>query len=310
MPEWLIIVGQTAIVAVLAFLVFSAVTSHLRFQAMTRRARDAKSPAPGAQPAFELRIARQLGTAHRNPEPFTIARIAPAALPQLRELHGAGVVRDIFEKIEEHLKKSLRADDTTLRVNEDEVDVLIRSRRVAGESAVRRALHSLSSTPIKFSSGLSVRVDAIAGMASYPEDGDRAPDLYAKAGAALDAARSAGQGLHWPEGSAAAAPAEQRAEEGDAANVLDELTGVLRHDRIGTALQKFIAARRRDDLPVSVLLLDIDSLRRYNKQYGEKTGDALLRGLRAIFANKHARERPDCAVGRRSISRRAPLRPE
>lgn len=289
MPEWLIVPGQTLLVGVLAFVVLAALTSHLRFQRMTRSAREVKSPGPNARSAFELRIAQQLGTAHRNPEPFVVARIMPAAPAQLREMHGAEALVELVGRMEERLRKSLRAGDIVLRLNEDEVGMLIRTRRDTGEKTVHRILRTVTSTPIRLASGLSIRVDALAGMASHPEDGERAPDLHEKAGDALDLARADGRGARWLEGSAASTTQETQSEEADGASVLDELTGVLKKERVGTALQKFVAARRKDDLSVSVLVLDIDSLRRYNKQYGQEMGNALLRGF-AQFLQNNTRE--------------------
>lgn len=293
MPEGLIIIGQTLLVAAGAFVVLTLLASHLRYQAMTRKARDVKAPGPAARTAFELHIAQQLGTAHRNPVPFAIARIAPAGWPVLRELHGDAAVDELMKGMEQRLRETVRATDIVMRLQEDEVGVLVRANRAASDNVMRRALHALSSTPITLASGLSIRVDALAGLAAYPVDGNRAPELYAKAEAALDHARERGRGWHWPESTVAPelpAATAHVGETDDAAPILDELTGVLRAERLGTALQKFVAARRRDDLAVSVLVLDVDLLRRYNQQYGREMGDALLRGV-AQYLQKNTRER-------------------
>lgn len=289
MPDWLNLLGQTLLVGALTFVVLAVLTSHLRFQSLTRRASGEKAPGATARPLFELQIAQQLGTAHRNPRPFVLARIALAASAQLRELHGEKALVELVEKTEEALKQLLRSDDVVSRLNDDEIGVLLGARRDSGEKAIRRVLRALSSSPVTLASGLSIRVDAIAGMASYPEDGERAPELHERAGIALSRARADGRGICWPAESAGGAMLPKRDEEADGASVLDELTGVLKQERVGTALQKFVAARRKDDLPVSVLSLDIDSLRRYNKQYGEEVGNTLLRGF-AQFLQNNTRE--------------------
>jgi diguanylate cyclase (GGDEF)-like protein len=54
---------------------------------------------------------------------------------------------------------------------------------------------------------------------------------------------------------------------------------VLQASRLGPALQKFVAQCRRENRPVSVVCLDVDGLRRYNDQYGRRTGDRLLRAV-------------------------------
>ena len=293
MPEWLTIVSQALLVAAASFVVLTGLASHLRYQSLTRKARDIKTPGPAARSAFELRIAQQLGTVHRNPAPFAIARITPAGRTALLELHGAEAMNELMQGLEQRLRTAVRGTDVVMRLQEDEVGLLVCANRAASDNVMQRVLHTLSSSPITVRSGLSIRVDALAGLAAYPVDGNRANDLYAKAEAALDRARERGQGWHWPESTVAPdlpAAAAHVGEPDDTAPILDELTGVLRAERLGTALQKFVAARRRDDLAVSVLVLDVDLLRRYNHQYGREMGDALLRGV-AQFLQKNTRER-------------------
>ena len=73
------------------------------------------------------------------------------------------------------------------------------------------------------------------------------------------------------------------------AHLLDELTGVLKPNRVGPAIQKFVARFRRDELPVSVLLCDVDGLDQYNDHYGDAAGDAILK-LTADLLMNHCRE--------------------
>ncbi|HMP77265.1 MAG TPA: diguanylate cyclase [Kiritimatiellia bacterium] len=293
MLEGLTIIGQSLLVAALCFAAITLLASHLRYQSLARRSRDVREHGPAARTAFELQIVQRLGTAHRNPAPFTIARITPAGWALLRELHGAGPCAELMDVLGERLGASVRINDLVMPLQEDEVGVLIRASRTASVEVIKRVLTGLSARPVVLPSGLSMRVDVLAGLAAYPEDGDSAPVLYAKAAAALDRARADGKGWYWPESTVAgelpAAPAHVGETE-DAASLLDALTGVLREDQLGSALQKFVAARRRDDLPVSVLVLDIDMLRRYNQQYGREVGDSLLRGM-GTFLQKNTRER-------------------
>ena len=41
-------------------------------------------------------------------------------------------------------------------------------------------------------------------------------------------------------------------------------------------MQRFVAKYRKDELPVSLLYLDVDGLDRYNKHYGKKAGDQII----------------------------------
>ncbi len=291
--DWLGAVGQTFLIAALSFVALTLLASHLRYQHLARRAAGTRAHGPAARTAFELHIAQRLGSAHRDPAPFVVGRVAPDGVVRLRELHGAEAVEELIQRIEERIRGLVRTDDLTLRLLEDEVGVLLRTARAPGSEVARRIIGEFAAAPVVLKSGLSIRVDLLAGLAAYPEDGDRAPDLYAKAEAALERARAAGRGWQWPDANVAPdtpAPRAHMGDPGEAAPMLDDLTGVLKAERLGGVLQKFVAARRRDDLPVSVLLLDVDVLRRYNQQYGREMGDALLKGL-AGFLQKQTRER-------------------
>jgi diguanylate cyclase (GGDEF)-like protein len=290
--DGLVAAGQSLLVGVVCFVVVTLLASHLRYQHLTRRSGEVKQHGPAARTAFELLVAQRLGTAHRNPEPFAIARLTPVGWAALRELHGPAVTEELMQALEIRLRGALRATDVVMRLQEDEVGALIHASRTASNEVIRRVLQELCSTPITVPSGASVRVDAVAGLAAYPEDGDRAPELYAKAETALDQGRAAGRGWHWPPDTVAPELPSRAAHTGEAdasSALIDELTGVLRPERMGAALQKFVANRRRDDLPVAMLALDVDMLRRYNQQYGRETGDALLKGL-AQFLQKNTRE--------------------
>ncbi len=292
MPEWLTIIGQSLLVAVASFAVIVALASHLRYQMLARRSQEVKTHGPAAKSAFELRISQWLGTAHRDPTPFTVLRITPSGWPTLRDVHGEEAMNEMMDRLRERLEKSLRATDVAMRLQEDELGALVRAGRKACAALLPRVLHNLSDTPVPLANGLAVRVDALAGIATYPEDGDRAPELYQKAEQALERARTEGSGWRGPDTAAAPEPAAAAAHTGgdvDTGSLLDPLTGVLAPNRMGAALQKFVAVRRRDDLPVSILVLDVDLLRRYNKQYGHLMGDQLLREL-AEFLQRNTRE--------------------
>jgi diguanylate cyclase (GGDEF)-like protein len=75
----------------------------------------------------------------------------------------------------------------------------------------------------------------------------------------------------------------------DEAHVLDELTGVLKPSRVGSALQKFVARFRRDEMPISIVVCDVAGLDQYNNHYGRPAGDAILQ-LTARMLMAHCRE--------------------
>jgi diguanylate cyclase (GGDEF)-like protein len=292
MPEWLTIIGQSLLVFMLSFAALVALSSHLRYQMLAARSADVRQHGPAATTAFELRISQWLGTAHRTPPPFTVIRITLANWPLLRDVHGADAMNEAMERLRERLRSALRASDVAMRLQEDELGALAQAGRASAPSLLPRLLNVLSDTPVALSNGTAVRVDALAGVAFYPEDGARAAELCAKAEQALAGARADGRGWRGAESAAAAQPASVAAHTGgeeDTGSLLDPLTGVLASDRMGSALQKYVAARRREDLPVSILALDVDLLSRYNRQYGRDMGDQLLREV-AAFLQRNTRE--------------------
>ena len=60
---------------------------------------------------------------------------------------------------------------------------------------------------------------------------------------------------------------------------IDELTGVYNRRYFFDQLDRELAAARRYSVPVSVLILDLDGLKRLNDSFGHETGDEALRTL-------------------------------
>lgn len=291
--EVLAAAGETLLVMAGVFAVVCLLVSHLRFQALARRARTVvEKGSPAAGDTLQVHIAQRLGTAHRDPAPFTLMLVTPERWHALPDPYGREAALELVTLLEQRLRKLVRRDDLVLRFREDVVAVLLGARRSAADAIGRRVLGAAARDAYRLASGLILRVQALAGAAAYPEDGDRAGDLRAKAEAALQHAAPSGPCPQWPPDTVAAQPPPKAAHVGveeDQKPLLDPLTGVLQERRLGTALQKYVARYRRDEKPVAVLCLDIDYLRRYNDQYGQKTGDQLLRSI-AEFLQQQTRE--------------------
>jgi len=56
----------------------------------------------------------------------------------------------------------------------------------------------------------------------------------------------------------------------------DELTGLLNHRHLLAALEEAFQKARRYDLPLSLILIDIDHFKAVNDRYGHATGDRVL----------------------------------
>ena len=64
----------------------------------------------------------------------------------------------------------------------------------------------------------------------------------------------------------------------------DPLTAVANHEQFLEFLEREWRRARRDGLPVSLIFVDIDHFRAYNRQYGRKSGDDVLKQVGRALA--------------------------
>jgi GAF domain-containing protein len=95
-------------------------------------------------------------------------------------------------------------------------------------------------------------------------------------------------------------------------SVLDPLTGLFNRRHFDAALKRELARARRKNVPVSLVLVDIDHFKSVNDDYGHAVGDAVLRtiaqqlrqGIRVgDVACRNARPRMRARARRRSAAR-------
>ncbi|MBW3637919.1 MAG: GGDEF domain-containing protein [Armatimonadetes bacterium] len=72
-------------------------------------------------------------------------------------------------------------------------------------------------------------------------------------------------------------------------SVRDELTGVNNRRAFNIALGREIARAVRYNVPLSLVILDVDSFKSYNDTWGHQAGDAVLRAVGALLP-KHLEE--------------------
>jgi diguanylate cyclase (GGDEF)-like protein len=65
----------------------------------------------------------------------------------------------------------------------------------------------------------------------------------------------------------------------------DGLTGLLNHRSFYRRLEEEIARSKRHNVPLSLVIIDTDCLKRVNDQYGHLTGDEMLRVLARLIAS-------------------------
>ncbi|WFB35077.1 GGDEF domain-containing protein [Kiritimatiellota bacterium B12222] len=71
---------------------------------------------------------------------------------------------------------------------------------------------------------------------------------------------------------------------------VDDLTGVLKADRIPRAVRRMAASQRRAGRNMTILCADVDQLESYNEKYGRAFGDRLLKEAGRLLMD-HCRER-------------------
>ena len=321
MAEFLSTVLQTLVFAAIAFGVTAAVASHLRYRALT----GANNPPPGAagagasaqieldpRQAFLLRLSTYLGSLHKEPPPFSLVLVSLGARDQLEAAHGPDFAAAAMGYAVERIRGAIRKGDACQQHEPGTLGVILSLKPDRAEAVVRRLAESVTHGYFSGPGGVSARLGLRAGVASFPADGTSAEALFRSAEQALAQTPDVPEGLGLQMLSLPATAAEDavpaphsgdtpppapdgRRDAAGASSLLDELTGVLRPDRLGGAMQKFIARHRKSETPASLVVVDIDSLRRYNDHYGRAAGDEILRGVSRIL-QKTCRE--DDLIGR------------
>lgn len=267
---------QLAVVAAIAFGVFVLVISHLRYQEMFKHAAVLERSGPSG--LLDQKVAGHIGSATRETEPFSLllfkaqqGESAPAA--------GAGPALADF--LRTRISGALRRTDSFIDYGEDRFAAVVDVPLASVPAVVQRIHEGIRKDVFRPPDGAASRIAVSVGVASWPEDGQRAQLLRENAEAALATALAGAAPAHYATPPPPPAPhghTQQDVPE-DQRGLVDALTGVLREDLIDSALQKYVARYRDGDFPVSVICLDVDYLQRYNTQYGEKTGDMILRQI-------------------------------
>lgn len=74
--------------------------------------------------------------------------------------------------------------------------------------------------------------------------------------------------------------------------ITDGLTGLFNHRHFYDRLAQEVMRAQRYELPLSLLMIDIDDFKLYNDRFGHRSGDAVIRGLASLLA-AHTRQNVD-----------------
>ena len=278
-------IGQFFLVAGITFVAVVLIISYLRFQNMTHQVILPEDIGDTPENALLLQMAHRIGTTHRAPDPFCVLLAAPCDIPA----HYTHSTDAILEQMETRVRQLVRRVDSVVRNKDQTLGIVVEAKRAHIESVAARIIDDLRRFPCRCTPALVLKASVRIGIASFPENGQRAQALRDQAWAALNLAQGEPK-RDWvlqPVERTGAEPDAQKTEEPSppppSSSLVDELTGVLRPERITGAFHKYVARYRRESRPVSLLYLDIDYFRRYNEHHGREAGDEVLRGLGALL---------------------------
>ena len=131
----------------------------------------------------EDRFAIELSRARRYGKVLTLAVIDADRFKTLNDTHGHAAGDFVLKKIGALLRDSFRQSDTTARYGGEEFVVLLPETDMAAARCKVESLRELvAATPIQLGpEAQSVQITISAGLASFPDDGDDASDLFAAA---------------------------------------------------------------------------------------------------------------------------------
>ncbi len=72
--------------------------------------------------------------------------------------------------------------------------------------------------------------------------------------------------------------------------ITDGLTGLLNHRAFRQSLEQELERSKRYDVPLSVIMIEIDKFKRYNDTYGHLRGDEVLRQVARILEKEHRKQ--------------------
>lgn len=271
-----LLAGQFLLVAAVAYGVIVLLSSHLRYQDLFKES--ALLQRSGPEGLLETQLADRLGTTYRENIPFALLIVRPQ---DWEELSAGDRGPALIEFVRTRLTAQLRRTDTILPYGPDRLAVVVDVPLASMPAMIERLVEGLRREIYRPAGGAPVRVALHIGVAGNPEDGTRARVLRETAEAALVTARAEASTVHFASTPPPAGPHHHATQDlpEDQRGLVDELTGVLREEHLPGAMQKYVARFRDSEFPVSILCLDVDYLRRYNDQYGRKTGDQILRQI-------------------------------
>lgn len=282
-------------VVVLSFVVVTLIASFLRYYMLTQRVQDADENDLAPKDRFYMQVVRELGALHQTPAPFSVLLVDPRMTGEFNGTEGTVAADTYREELESVIRQGLRCQDFVSAYENGLVAVLGRFAFPQVEAITQRLSEHIARSPVLIPGGNPVRSAVTIGAACYPVHGSTASELIEQARHALDQALTKGRGqIHClpVEQSSSEKEADTATTQGDGTKKkdtrqqLDPLTGVLRHERFGTALRKVVAQQRMEGGAVCVLCVSIDHFQQYVDHYRQEGADHLLKEVADLLADR------------------------
>jgi len=283
---------QTVVATLVFFIIIALLCSHIRYQQLTHQAISGDLEDLDSDDVFHIAVARYLGTVRKTPDPFTVFMLRVNELKQLEEAHGPEKYEAAQSFVLEQLNQQVRKTDTVMSLGDGVYGLAIATSRDNIEAAYHRIINEAFHEAYR-SEGVFLKLSASSGAASFPENGVSVRELVEAAECELEQSPLGSMKLAEEKVQEQADEAEDNllpAAPKKISNIMTEpLTGLMRREKMGAAMQKYIAKLRKEEQPASMIYIDIDNLDRYNQHYGMKAGDAILTGVGKIL-DKHLRK--------------------
>lgn len=277
------IAAQFVLVAAIAFVVVCAVTSYMRFQAMAQTGARASAGPKSSPSTFSTLVAERIARPRAEGKALALLVVSPNEYFHLTVDHKTALAEEMVRFVETRLRGLARLRDRVAVCEPGLIGVLMDAPAYAMHIIAGRLSDALKQEPMRIAHGVTLDVSVRLGWATTAQTG--------AAQALLDHAKASLQEGIRSEPSAY--PAMSTHHDGGQAvgqhHILDSMTGVLKEEHVATSLQKYVALHFNDDLPMAMLYVDVDHLKRYNEQYGRETGDRIIKAV-SSFLQRNTRE--------------------
>lgn len=280
---WYMYVLQVLGVVVAAFIVFCLFSSYFRFQKLAGKL----TPGPASTmspetvgPAEPFQVELMMRLSQLRGSRGFFAMLSMRILPQSGDTALTEDEQALFHsQVWETLRSSLRKTDLLFDNGQGVCRCFLsQCDRNHAEKIAQRVDHAMKRQPVRLQNGRLLRPQLQQIVCAVPECGESLKELIQALRLAEDQWSHDRHLICVPRLTAETAISDDDAEREAAYNpMLDMVTGLLKYARVPTALQKYMATHRRRGDAVVMLLLDVDDLERYNRQYGREAGDRILK---------------------------------